>query len=699
MRFAFWRRGGSKPVDKVPAAEQNAAADEAAAAKEARALDWRTIAAALGRNRLLIIAPTLLTLLIALAFVSLATPRYQSEARILIDTREGVDAVRGELPLLLSRDLAREINKANKLAERPEFDPVLNGLSPLKSLLVLFGIVRDPLALTPEDRVLAGYFERLTVRVAENSQGVVVGFQSRDPELAARVANSIAERYLVAQQAARQHRASAAAQSLSDEIDTQRQKVVEAEAKVAALQSKSLIDARKASLAPPQLGELSSEFDNARAQKSEAEAKARLIRDMLQSGRPFEASELVISEPIRRLSEQRGMLRAQLAQQSLTLLDGHPRIKELKAQLADLDRQLREEAGRLARALESEARSAASQDQPKQAPSTLADDQQLQALQRDAKAQRELLQSHLAKSRASIEAAPPDIRIISRAVASSSPAYPQKLPIVLTATLATLLLSAGAIVSRAWRRVPAPEPEQEPRESAPSTAAALPQTEPSAPVTSVPIERAPLTAALPDTHPDLAAAVSDLAALAAELREPGQGARKLTILGFRQQRSATITALTLARLLSRSAKVVLVELSAQSPALQAISTDPGAPGLAELMLGQASFGQILTRDRFSQLHLVTAGHGVADRSLLRSPRLNLALDALLRVYDYVLLDASAATDLSVELLSTQAHAIVLPDPAMTAQEQALRRAQLMAVGFADVTMLGEPPALTVPAAA
>ena len=43
-----------------------------------------------------------------------------------------------------SRDLAREIIRKNKLAERPEFDPVLQGISPLKSLLALFGIGRDP---------------------------------------------------------------------------------------------------------------------------------------------------------------------------------------------------------------------------------------------------------------------------------------------------------------------------------------------------------------------------------------------------------------------------------------------------------------------------------------------------------------------------------------------------------------------------
>ena len=77
---------------------------------------------------------------------------------------------------------------------------------------------------------------------------------------------------------------------------------------------------------------------------------------MLQSGKPLEASEILNSELFRRLSEQRVTLRGQLAEQSSTLLDNHPRIKELKAQLADLDRQIREEASKISRSLDNDAR-------------------------------------------------------------------------------------------------------------------------------------------------------------------------------------------------------------------------------------------------------------------------------------------------------------------------------------------------------
>src|SRR5207247_7221269 len=111
---------------------------------------------------------------------------------------------------------------------------------------------------------------------------------------------------------------------------------------------------------------------------------------------------------------------------------------------------------------------------------------------------------------------------------------------------------------------------------------------------------------------------------------------------------------------------------------------------AELMEGEPSFAQIITRDRQSRVHLVSAGRPGFDRAQLQSPRLTLAIDALLRVYDHVLLDAGAASDLPAELLTSQARAVVVPEASMTQDARALMCDQLRAVGFFVVTMLGKP---------
>ena len=175
------------------------------------------------------------------------------------------------------------------------------------------------------------------------------------------------------------------------------------------------------------------------------------------------------------------------------------------------------------------------------------------------------------------------------------------------------------------------------------------------------------------------------------MRGAGDAARKVTILGTASSESITLTALThCAADRARSAKVVVVDLAAASPTIAAVSADPNAPGLAELMLGEASFSQIITKDRLSRVHLVSAGRPGSDRALLQSPRLTLAIDALLRVYDHVLLDAGTASDLPAELLTAQARAVVVPDVSMAADARSLMCDQLKAVGFSDVTMLSKP---------
>ncbi|WOH69335.1 exopolysaccharide transport family protein [Bradyrhizobium sp. BWA-3-5] len=740
MRLAFWRAGNDKPVEQRAKARPAPAAPKPVAASESGDLDLRTLGQALMNKRSLIIVPTVLVLIGSLAVVNMITPRYKSEARILIDGRENVflrpsgdrneertaldpEAVTSQVQLVQSRDLAREIVKKNKLSELPEFDPVLRGFSPIKSLVSLIGIGRDPFSQTPEERVLEAYYERFTAYAVDKSRVIVVEFQSRDPELAARVANSIAEGYLVLQQDARQDQAKAAGQWLSGRIDELRKEVSLAESRVEEFRSKSslFVGTNNTTLSNQQMGELNTQLNNARALKSDAETKARLIREMLDSGKPIEASEVLNSELIRRLSEQRVTLRAQLAEQSSTLLGGHPRIKELKAQLADLDRQLREEAGKVSRSLENDARIAggrvesamASLEQSKkQASSTNSQDVQLRALERDAKAKRDQLESFLAKyrdatARENLEATPTDGRIISRASVSNTPAYPKKLPIVLIATLATLLLTSGAIVTGELLRMTAPrvsaavsphvmrevEPEivmapAPERMRAPAIAPELPVAD------FVVADHAP-EPVLPEprvdgSRMDTTAEIGEVAQLADTLVDAGAAARKVTVLGNAAGDGVTLTALALARLMARQAKVVVVDLVASSLTLSAASADPTAPGLAELMQGEASFAQIITKDRLSRVHLVSAGRPGFDRAQLQSPRLTLAVDALLRVYDHVLLDAGTASELPAELLTSEARAIVVPEASMAPNARKLMCDQLTAVGFSDVTMLSKP---------
>ncbi|MGB6171169.1 MAG: GumC family protein, partial [Xanthobacteraceae bacterium] len=444
-------------------------------------LDLSALGSTLWRKKWTVLRPTILVAVATFLVVQVITPRYQSEARIFIESRDNIylrpdvdkdvtqnpvddEAVTSQVQIILSRDLAREVIKKLKLNEKPEFDPALNGVSPIKAVLGLIGVGKDPLNMTPEERVLNSYYDRLTVTPVDKSRVINIDFLSQDPELAAQVANAIADGYLMRQREAKEEQAKTAAQWLSGEIETMRQKVEQAEAKVETFRAKSnlLVGNNNTTLSAQTLGDVNAQLAAARSQKADAEAKAKMIHDMLRSGQPIESSDILNSELIRRLAEQRVTLRAQLAEQSATLLDNHPRIIELKAQIADLNNQIRAEAEIIARSFENDATLAgarvdtltASLDQLKsQAATTNGDDVQLRALERDAKSQRDLLESYLAKyreatSRNSLDSTPADARVISRATVSNIPAYPKKLPTVLIATFATLLLSSGLVMTK-----------------------------------------------------------------------------------------------------------------------------------------------------------------------------------------------------------------------------------------------------------
>jgi uncharacterized protein involved in exopolysaccharide biosynthesis len=104
-----------------------------------------------------------------------------------------------------------------------------------------------------------------------------------------------------------------------------------------------------ATLPQQQLSEMNTQLSTAKSAQADAEAKARLIRDALAAGRPLEISEIANNELVRKLSADRATLRAQVALESRTLLPGHPRMKELTAQLANVEADIRASAEKAVR--------------------------------------------------------------------------------------------------------------------------------------------------------------------------------------------------------------------------------------------------------------------------------------------------------------------------------------------------------------
>jgi polysaccharide biosynthesis transport protein len=699
--------------------------------------DLSVLGAALWRSKRKILWPTILMAIIAFVVVTVIPPKYVSESRVLVVGRDNVflrpdvdkdiaervtvdqEAVTSQVQLILSRDLAREVIAKLKLNELPEFDPARGGVSLVKGLLGTLGVIKNRMRMTPEERTLDAYYDRLNVYPVEKSRVIVIDFLSESPELAARVSNAIADAYIERQRAAMQEQARAAGEWLAGQIESMRKKVADSEARVETFRAKSnlLVGPNGTTLSAQQLGDLNGQLAAARTFKADAAAKSRLIRQMLKSGEPIESSDILSSELIRRLSEQRVTLTAQLAEQSSSLLGNHPRIKELKAQIDDLNKQIRHEAEIMARSFENDAKLADARveaqmsmfDQFKnQAATTNEQDVQLRALERDAKSQRDLLESYLAKyreasARDSIASAPPDARVISRATVSNVPAYPKKLPTVLIVTLATLLVSGGVVLTREFL---GNQPSEGTEVSSNVPRAASETGRGPGPLARMLAAKEKLAAraasavkgvqkfAEPDPAPTpVGIPVSAVEDFAHHLHGEGVPNSQIAIFGAEPHLDRTGLAIQFSRALAREARVVLVGLGSGDAAITEIAAEPYAAGLAELVAGTASYGDIITRDQFSGLNLILSGRAPATRgTLLKETSLAQSFKALSAAYAHVVIDAGVLGAGAAEAIAAFApHAILLVEN-VTDEGVAQAHQRLLQAGFHHVTIfIAGPP--------
>ena len=442
-------------------------------------VDLREILLALRGRFKTILAITVAVAIGAIVFVLTATPRFAGETQVLLENRDSVftrtlserelpggtideQAVLSQVEVVSSREVARETIRRLGLVGNAEFDPLVGPMDPITRVRTMLGIADGSYDGNEEDRILDAYYRALTVYAVPRSRVLAIEFRSADPDLSARAANTIAEVYLDQLEEAQAELARAASDWLGTNIEDLRERVSEAEAAVESFRASSrlFLSGDSASISSQQLSDLNTRLAEARSTQADSEARAQLLGEMIAEGRAFEIPDVASNELIGRLIEQRIDLRSQIALEQRTLLPGHPRILELRAQLADLDEQITASAERTVRILENEARIAASRVESLEAAldaqmSVVAQanesEVQLRALEREARAEREQLENYLTRYREAIargsqNATLPDARIVSRAVVPREPVFPRKAPTVVLATLGAAFVATGGVV-------------------------------------------------------------------------------------------------------------------------------------------------------------------------------------------------------------------------------------------------------------
>lgn len=419
-------------------------------------------------------------LLLALTYVLLMfSPRlYESSASILVEPRSNIytraaneqapaltgseaGVVSSQIELIKSRDTLLRVIDQLDLRSAAEFNGSGDGgFSPLGLMSQVLGKKSAP--VSRDETVLNNLNNRLTVVQERDSRIISVLVRSTDPQRAADIANAIANAHVTRRAELSLSDTAEASGWLRTEIERLRLATNEAETAVATFKVNNdlFVGANNTSLPDQQLSTIASQISAAQESKNAANSRAVLIRGMLERGQSIEGiADVRQSAVIQQLSQEKARLQGERAQRSATLLGNHPTIQALTAQISELNNQIALEGRRVADALAAEAQIAADletslREDLKQAKTTAStatqDNVTLESLEREAKAQRDLLEGYLQRyneafSRTETNSALPDVRVVSIAAPSVSPASPKTQLILMAVGIVSLVLQLGLI--------------------------------------------------------------------------------------------------------------------------------------------------------------------------------------------------------------------------------------------------------------
>jgi len=265
---------------------------------------WRTVT----KRKWSILGLALAVALLAALVVFGIRPTYRSTAMLLIEAQKnkvvGIEEVysgmsanreyfQTQAEILKSRELAAKVVQKLKLATHPEFDPRQQEPPFWKRWLGMVGADAGNLGIviagednaTGEDAITKGVVRRfrnqLAVEPVRLSQLVRVSFDSYDPDLAAKIANTVAELYIESDLEARYQMTQKASSWLSDRLGGLRQKLENAERALQQYRERErIVDVKGVaqSGASRQLEQLTTALVQARNRRNEAENKYNQIR-------------------------------------------------------------------------------------------------------------------------------------------------------------------------------------------------------------------------------------------------------------------------------------------------------------------------------------------------------------------------------------------------------------------------------------
>ena len=470
----------SLPQDYDTAAPQGGGFD----VREAINFVWR-------QWKLIASVAALVTLLGAL-YIAKQTPLYTASTQLLLDPRKekaaGQDvilseialdlpAIESQIAIIKSSALLRRVVVKERLVNDPEFGaaPAGAGTGLLQSIRGFFSRSPEPEPQAPaQNAQLSTSLDNLSPEVratVENIKGALgvtragqayvlnITFTSADPAKAARLANAVADAFVVDKLDARFDAAKRASAWLSDRLVELRQQLREAEEAVASFRTENNLvsNSSGASLNQEQLAQLNGRLVAARSETAEKKARLELLQKIQAGGGNISSlPEVANSGAIADLRRQENDISRQEADLLARYNDRHPSVVNLRAQLSDIRRAIAAEARRLTSAVQNEydlakARQDAVERTLREVTGQTGLDNSkaitLRELERTAAVNKSLFEDFLQRARVTQEQSTfeaRDARVITPAQSPATPSSPKTLLIMLASVLIGTMVGAGS---------------------------------------------------------------------------------------------------------------------------------------------------------------------------------------------------------------------------------------------------------------
>ena len=644
-------------------------------------LDPRHIFLTLWRHKWLVFGVTTVITILSYLYIESLTPRYTAETTLLIDTRStnvGIDPVvsdlrpdasviRSEVDVLRSRWLAHRVVQELNLANDPEFNPSLRAPEPrllvrLAAIAWLPQRLRDwlggdqsdvevtatPAPPPPLSTVINILLSKLTVLNDGRSYTLTVYYDSEDPEKAAHIVNTFADLYLAGQRESKYQAADRAAAWLEETIGELRERVRRTEN--AALEYRnqhSLLDLGGGTLLDNRLADLTDEVAKVKNVRIRAETRLNEVRQLIAAAQRGAFTPGTTAPELERLLASARTVRAELAELGTTYGEMHPRMIEARAQVEELEQQVRQETDRILTGLKSEVRLAAAQEEQfaaelerLEAQNLLAkrDELEMHQLSSEAAASRSLLDTFLAnldRTALQLDLVQPDARILSRAEAPTWPSYPQRRILLALAVLASVMVSLAIVfvlefMHKGFR--------------------AAQQIEGAFGVPVVGMVPWVKGRGVGNRHPSRYALEHPFSTFTESIRLIRSATQLSSIDGLPKvvlvtsavpDEGKTALALTLGRLgAAAGQRVLLIDCDLRAPSVASDLGTTCRKGLTELLMGEATLNEVVRIDDISGLRFIPAGRGCFDAiELLSSGRMETVLAAARQVSDTIILDS------------------------------------------------------------